>query len=269
MGHFVEYVPWNSATCSLTLKSAWLLGINVLNVQISLIHEGPGIWHKGQHAVCTYRVQTGPVIGSLQGSPATLITDRQTTKRLVKLTPLQCISMTSKRAQPLDLVLQKRCRLRSCPRPKQACSTPKLSVCPSARIQAVNAKKLEICQSSCHCTLCMALNPTFSSDDTVQALKLWNFQQNFTSSNFAFSHPILWAPEQRKMKSMADYKLLQTPIAMPSPCQAAPERKGYSKRSSQSCTGALYFAFFTAGESQRNLRTRNCWFQATTRFVWK
>ena len=52
------------------------------------------------------------------------------------------------------------------------------------------------------------------------------------------------------MKSMADYKLLQTPIAMPSPCQAAPERKGYSKRSSQSCTGALYFAFFTAGEAK-------------------
>ena len=143
MGHFVECVPWNSATCSLTLESAWLLGINVLNVQISLIHEGPGIWHKGQHAVCTYRVQTGPVIGSLQGSPATLVTDRQTTKGLVKLTPLQCTSMTSKRAQPLDLVLQKRCRLRSCPRPKQACSTPKLSVCPSgcSQVKTLGTRK--------------------------------------------------------------------------------------------------------------------------------
>ena len=265
--------PENSATCSLTLESAWLLGINVLNVQISLIHEGPGIWHKGQHAVCTYRVQTGPVIGSLQGSPATLITDRQTTKRLVKLTPLQSTSMTSKRAQPLDLVLQKRYRLRSCPRPKQACSTPKLSVCPSGVfpsenpwIQVVNAKKLEIWQSSCHCTLCMALNPTFSSDDTVQALKLWNFQQNFTSSNFAFSHPILWAPEQRKMKSMADYKL-------PLPChrRAKPRQSGRDTQSVPANRALVLCTshFFTAGESQRNLRTRNCWFQATTRFVWK
>ena len=42
--------------------------IDVFNVQISLIlHGGQGISHKGQHA---YQVQTGPVIRSLQGSPA-------------------------------------------------------------------------------------------------------------------------------------------------------------------------------------------------------
>jgi hypothetical protein len=56
-------------------------------------------------------------------------------------------------------------------------------------IQVVNAKKLEIWQSSCHCTLCMALNPTFSSDDTVQALKLWNFQQNFHIIKFRLFTP--------------------------------------------------------------------------------